>query len=231
MYSSFFAILSFFFLLLAYYTASSTAAEADCLRKTGSPVTSSSAPTRISVGVVCSKTENRNCTIRSGGFVEIQRTTNLTTTSHNAEEIVDTFGKAYNVTFNSVTYVDVSRAEFVVEPGRNGYIGYTYSQRCYTGVIEKDCFDDIPIGTPVTTCQPYMQRNDTVGLWSLPSKKEFFDTDEATARKMTTNPALRVSPDLSGAAHLLSHGGWPSSLLMVIMVMTVVRIGDYFIAF
>lgn len=221
---SFFAVLS---VLLAYYTVSSAAASADCLRQTGFPANSSSIPARISVGVACSETENRTCSVQSGGYVEASSTLNITT-SHTAD-ILDTFGKAHNVPFNQVKYVDGSNSEFNVEPGQNGYIGYTFSQRCYTGVIEGDCFDDVSTGTPVTACRPRIEQNIS-NEPTLQGDITFVDTDEATARNMTDNPALAVKPKASGAVDLLGQGGWRSSLLMVTIVMGVVMIENFGVA-
>ena len=226
MYVSFFAIVS---VLLAYYTVPSAAASADCLRQTGFPANSSSIPARISVGVACSKTENRTCSVQSGGYVKAASKLNITT-KHTAD-VFDTFSKSFNVPFDQVKYVDGSGSEYDVGLGTSGYIGYTFSQTCYTGVIDKDCFDDIPTGTPVTACRPQIQQTNVHGPPSLQGRIEFVNTDEATARNMTDNPALAVKPKDSGTVTLLGHEGWQPSLLMVTIVMTIMKVGNYFVAY
>lgn len=227
MHFSFFAILS---VLLAYYAVPSAAASADCLRQIGFAVNLPSIPARISVGVVCPKAENRNCSsVRSGGYLKAASTLNITT-RHTAD-VFDTFDKSFNVPFDQVKYVDGSGSEYDVGPGMSGYIGYIFSQTCYTGVIEKDCFNDIPTGTPVTACRPQIQQRNADGPPSLDGHIEFVNTDEATARNMTDNPALAVKPKDSGAVNLLSHEGWRPSLLAVTMVMTIMKVGNSLVAF
>lgn len=242
MYFSFFAILS---VLLAYYTVFSAAASADCFRKIGN-ITTSETSVRVSAGLACAKTEKRNCTIQAFGYANASSTLNISTI--HAAEVLDTIGEAFNISFNKVRYESINGSFYPISPGMNGYINFTFSFWCYSGVIAKDCFDDIPVGVPIKACQPQSSTGDMSVPSYLVSSIDLIVTDEATARNMTDNPALAIKPpkdsganndtDISpntsphsGAVNLLGQGNWPSSLLMMTIVMTITKIGNYFITF
>lgn len=243
MYFQFYNTLS---ILLAYCTVSSAAASADCFTGIGSSYTTSSdASARITAGFTCS---NSTCTIRSGGYVKESSTLNITT--RHTTEVLGTIGRAFNVSFNEVKYEQMN-AENIFGPRQNGYIIYNYSLLCYLGVIEKHCFDDIPAGTPVMACRPRSQAEDPNGPNYRDGHLTFVETDEATARSITDNPALTLKlPDDNGtnnntnatnatiysstesaAINLLGQGGWRSSILTTAIVMTVTKTGEYLIAF
>lgn len=226
MFHSSVAILSVF---LAYYTVSSAAAAADCLRQTGLPTNSSTSPTYTHVTVDCPKPDNQTCeSIQTTRYVQAKRTLNITTKY--TADVFDTFSKSFNVVFKDVnsTFTSITNKPLNDStPVQTDSGDHDVPQRCYTGVIQKDCFNDIPTGTAVEACRPYILDETTNGPSDLGN--ETITTEEPTPS--TTNPAPSATPNGSVAIHLLGHGGWRSSLLMVTMVMTMMKIGNYFVAF
>lgn len=258
MYFSLSIILS---VLLSYCTVFSAAASADCFRQEGTlEIIQSNITSRISAGVACSKAANQSCLLESDGLVSAPSTLNITT-AHTAE-VFDAIGKAVNspFPFNESGYGDVSRMSISIGPGENGYISYNLYLRCYDGVIENECFDDIPAGMPVKACQPWGNVIISGEVFPrLNSTFEFVPTDEATALNMTDNPAAALKAEVdsgtangtgsdtasgtgsgtasgpdsgpdSGAVKLLGQGGWWSSMVMMTVVMTTMGIGSLFFA-
>lgn len=231
MYRSFFAILSVF---LACHTASSAAASADCLGQTEIPANQTNDHGDITFTVHGENHPlpgNENVTFISGTFVNASSTLNITT--RYTADVLDTFAKAFNVSFDRVEYtfgkpVNVStdrKEEVLNERGLGeGDVSDVVAQRCYLGVVEKDCFDDIPTGTPVKACRP-LRLNDDGSINP--------DSEDPVQPPATTTaiPAPTVTPNDSGAVNLLGQRDWRSSLLMAMIVTAVVRIGVDFVSF
>lgn len=249
MYCSIIAVLSISF---AFFTFSSAAASAGCLRQTGFPVTSPLHPTNSSVEASCIKfleSDNKTCTLqRISEHVQLYKTLNSTFTQSAAEDVFDAFSKSFNVSFNDVngTFITDSEppnvgfnsaknetspgAEYYPQLSGNSYGGKVFSRRCYTGVVKKNCFNAIPIGTALEACRPFIPDEIT---------KEPADSDDETIRLDEVSPSTRTgslvataTPADSGAIHLFGRAGWQSSLLIVTMVMTIMmKIENYFVAF
>ena len=238
---SFFASLS---VLLTYCIVFSAAASPDCFTRIGNgSTTTSDVSARVTTGLICSIS---TCETTLSGYVNESSTLDITT-SHTAE-VLETMGTAFNVPFNEVKF-EAMGGRWMIGRGQTGYISYDYSLLCYEGVIEKDCFDDIPVGTPVMACRPRNTGEDPNGPNYRDGRLTFVETDEATAQSMTDNPALAVElPDAddsstnnisdttiyntpeSGAINLLGQGSWQSSLLTVTMLVAVMTTGNYIAA-
>lgn len=231
MYRSFFAVL---FVLLACYTTSSAAASADCLGQKEIPANQSRKPTDLDInigGVTYPLPNNRNYTFQSGANVNASSTVNISTVY--TANVLDSFSKVFNVSFSRLEYTfgtsrNVSSHTVEIENGPPGFDDFSevVSQGCYTGVVERGCFDDIPIGTPVSACRSLPLKDDG-------SLNEDSIRPSATAPSTTAPLAPTVTPQDNGAVNLLllGQGDWRSTLLMTMIVTTVVRTGVYFIAF
>lgn len=226
MYCSFVAVVSVF---LGYYTVSSAAASADCLRQTGFPTNSTTYTSSSRLYLDCPKSDNGTCQYqRTTRYIEALKELNITT--RNAEDVFDTFGKSFNVSFNDLhsTFVTYKPVNISSQVEDEGFRGNDVPQRCYTGVIQKDCFDDILIGTPVEACRPYNPGQTTNGPSDLGDETVRPDEPPASA---TAYPNPTATSNDSGAVILLGQRGWRSSLLTVTMVITIMKIGSCFIAF
>lgn len=240
MYPSFFTISS---LVLACYTSLSAAAEADCLGQTGVLANQSSAPTNITFdGGSISLNNNITC-----AFVDASSTLNITTNVQGS--VLDSFGRALNVSFGAYENIfghntpscgpgstaNRTKGEsFLTLSNRNppdlsvlSVLRETrlLAQRCYTGVVEKACFDSVAIGTPVMACLPVHLNED-----GSIDENNITPYPSTTASPTKSTPTPTATPTSGAVDLLLGHGGWRSSLSMVMMVVTVLRMGDYFVA-
>lgn len=220
MYRSFFTILS---VSLACYTVSSAAASADCLGQTEVPANQSRYPTDILVSnftVSFPARLNRNLHVNASSTLNIS-------TSHTAD-VLDTFGQVFNVSFIPVEYTlgEFNGTSNHTKDEDERKIHDSVAQRCYIGVVEKDCFDDIPTGTSVRACRPLTLTDDG----SIDDPEDLADPVQtsATASTTTATPAPTATSKNSGAVNFVGQGDWRSSLLMVMIVTTVVRTGLYF---
>lgn len=94
----------------------------------------------------------------------------------------------------------------------------------------KDCFNGISIGTSIEACRPFIPDN---AIANEPSdlEDEVVRPGEMVTPTPTGVPTPTASPLNGGATNLLGHSGWQSSLLMVTMGLTIMKIGNYFVVF
>lgn len=243
MYSFIFAVLSVF---LAYYTTFSAAASADCLRQIGFPANSQRYSTFTNAsGVTCirhSKLDNRTCTWQET-YKEVDLSTTLNITTKYDVDVFDTFAQSFNVSFHDVNYSsshlngtvssdsveseDSPDAEVTPVLSGNSYGGSVFPQRCYIGEIVKDCFNDIPTGTRVKACRPFIPDEGEDEPSDL--EDEIVRPGEVVTPTRTGVITPTARPTNSGAVHLLDHAGWRSSLLTVAMMATIMKIGNYLV--
>lgn len=189
-------------LLSILLLADGSAAASSCFTQQGDRYSKPSNRTEtVSAGLVCPKTQsNSTCTISSGGYVTERSTLNITTANSNA----DIFRTVTNQSFDTSLVGNVDGYSFTMNPGQNGYIGFTLTYDCYQGVLGGGCFKDVDAGTAVEACRPVPFGSGG----KFPTLKGTFSwvTTDAASANFTTNPAA-AKPQDSLACRAERSGG------------------------
>lgn len=137
----------------------------------------------VSAGLVCPSTQTIGCKLPSGGWVTDSRTLNITTSD--ASSIFTLISSAVDYQFNETESYDVDVYTFTFRNGTAGYIGWTFTHHCTSGVLS-GCSGDISDGTAVEACGPMHGYTGSSGLAGSIGP---IYTDDELAESVTCNPA------------------------------------------
>jgi len=163
----------------------------------------------ISQGMVC--TGRQECEIPAGGFVSDARTLNITTSS--ASDIFALISSVTNITFEEILTGNITTTSWPIANGTFGYVGFTPNHRCTSGVLN-GCNSDIPDGTVIEACTPYVGSGAVTGKQpALSGTVAVITTSRDIAMSLTCNPANTTDPSqapnnacMSTAAATTSEG-------------------------
>lgn len=123
-------------LLFILLLADGSSAASSCFTQQGEYFSKPSNRTEtVSAGLVCPQSRsNSPCTVASGGYVTAHSTLNITTANSNAD-IFRTIRQVTDQPFDTSAVSNVNGVSYTINPGENGYIGFTPTYDCYRGVL------------------------------------------------------------------------------------------------